>query len=92
MAAIMLFKLFKRKDDSPKESLVTKKEAESADRAVAKVLEVASKEQPRGKYNFCTDEQRAAIGKCAFENRATAAAKHFSKAWDIKVMNQPLGN
>ena len=30
------------------------KEVESADRALAKVLEVASKEQPRGKYNSYT--------------------------------------
>jgi len=66
-----------------------KKEAENADRAVATVLEAASK---RGKYNSYTFEQKAAIGKYAFENGATAAVKHYSKAWDMNVSNQPLGD
>ena len=47
MATVTLFKFFKCKE----EFLLTDKEAESADRAVAKVWEATSKEQPRGKYN-----------------------------------------
>ena len=39
-----------------------KEEAESADRAVAKVLEAASKKQHRRKCNSYTFEQRAVIG------------------------------
>ena len=77
MATVTLFKFFKRKE----ESLLTDKEAESAGRAVAKVLEATSKEQPRGKYNSYNDEQRAKIGKYAFENGATTAARHYSNAW-----------
>jgi len=78
MATVSLFnyKFFKHKDERKKQSLLTSKEVESADRAVAKVLEVASKEQPRGKYNSYTDEQRAEIGKYTFENGATTAARH----------------
>ena len=49
MAAIALFEFFKRKEDSPRDSLLMKKEAERADRAVAKVLEAASK---RGKIQL----------------------------------------
>ena len=78
MTTVTLFKFFKCKE----ESLLTDKEAESADRAVAKVLEATSKEQPRGKYNSYNDEQRAKIGKYAFENGATTAARHYSKGKD----------
>ena len=81
MATVTLFKFFKRKE----ESLLTNKEAESADRAVAKVLEATSKEQPQGKYNSYNDEQRAKIGKYAFENGATTAARHYSNAWGVKI-------
>ena len=62
MASVTLFKFFKRKDERKEGSLLTSKEFESADRAVAKVLEAASKEQPRGKYNSYTFRQRAEIG------------------------------
>jgi len=79
MATVTLFRFFKRKDERKKESLLTSK-VESADRAVAKVLGVASKEQPRGKYNSYTDEQRAEIGKYAFGNGAITAARHYSNA------------
>ena len=64
---------------------MTDKEAESADRAVAKVLEATSKEQPQGKYNSYDDKQRAKIGKYAFENGATTAARHYSNAWQVKI-------
>ena len=65
MAEVTLFKFFKRKDEQKEDSLLTTKEAESADRAVAKLLEVVSKEKPRGKYNSYTSEH-------AFENGPTA--------------------
>ena len=64
---------------------MTSKEVESTDRAVAKVLEIASKEQLRGKYNSYTDKQRAEIGKYAFENGATIAARHYSNVWGVKI-------
>jgi len=85
MATVTLFKFFKCKDEQKKESLLTSKEVESADRAGAKVLEVASKEQHQGKYNSYTNEQRAEIGKYAFENGATTAARHYSNAWSVKI-------
>jgi len=87
MATVTLFKFFKRKDDSQgkEESLLMSKEVESADRAVAKPLEAASKEQSRRKYNSYTDKQRAEIGKYAFENGATSAARHYSNAWGVKI-------
>ena len=61
------------------------KEFESADRAVAKVLEAASKEQPRGKYKSYTFEQRAEIGRYALYNGASAAARHYSNEWGINI-------
>ena len=48
IAAVTLFKFFKRKEQSIGSSLLTSKDIESADRAVAKALEAcaASKEVP----------------------------------------------
>ena len=85
MASVTLFKFFKRKDERKEGSLLTSKEVESADRAVAKVLETASKQQPRGKYNSYTFKQRAEIGKYAFYNGASAAARHYSNEWGINI-------
>ena len=39
----------------------------------------------RGKYNSCTTEERAQIGKNALENGNSRAARHFSKVLDLKV-------
>ena len=46
MAAVTLFKFFKRKEQSIGSSLLTSKDIESAGRAMAKALKVASKEVP----------------------------------------------
>ena len=85
MAAVTLFKFFKRKEQSIGSSLLTSKDIESADRAVAKALEAASKEVPRGKYNSYTDEQRAELGKYSLDNGPTTAAKHYSKVWGVNI-------
>ena len=89
MAAITLFKFFKRKEQpsgsSSRSSLLTTEEVKSADRAVAKALERATKEVPRGKYNSYTDEQRAELGKYAFDNGPTNAARHFTDTWGIPI-------
>ena len=81
-----LFKFLKWQEKSSKEnSLLARKEVESADKPVAKALESASKRTVRGKYNSYTPEQRAEIGKCAAENGATNAAKRYTAAWGITV-------
>ena len=90
MAAVTLFKFFKRKEQSIGSSLLTSKDIESADRAVAKALEAASKEVPRGKYNSYTDKQRAELGKYSLDNGPTTAAKHHSKV--LTSMNQLAGD
>ena len=70
-----LFKFFKRqvRPSKARDSLLTRKEVESAD--VAKALGSVSKQTVQGKYNSYTTEQRAEIGKYAVENGATNAAK-----------------
>ena len=83
-----LFKFFKRQDKPSEEtSLLSKNEVESADKAVAKALESASKCETvrRGKYNCYTPEQRAEIGKYATENGATKAVKRYTSAWGINI-------
>ena len=82
-----LFKFFKRQEKPSKagDSLLTRKEVESADKAVAKALGSASKQTIRGKYNSYTAEQRAEIGKYAAENGATNAAKRYTAAWGIRI-------
>ena len=66
-------------------SLLSRTEVESADNALAKALEPASKQTVRGKYNCYTPEQRTQIGKYATENGATNAAKHYTAAWGITI-------
>lgn len=82
-----LFKFgFKRQEKpSAANSLLSRKEVESADKFVAKSLESASKRTVRGKYNCYTPEQRAQIGKYAAENGATNAAKRYSASWGINI-------
>ena len=83
---MVLFKFLKRQEKSSKEnSLLARKEVESADKAVAKALESASKRTVRGKYNSYTPEQRVEIGKYAAENGATNAAKRYTAVWGITV-------
>lgn len=81
-----LFKFFKRQEKSVERNLLlSRTEVESADNAVAKALESASKRTIRGKYNCYTPEQRAQIGKYAAENGATNAAKRYTAAWGIAI-------
>ena len=81
-----LFKFFKRQEKPvERKSLLSRTEVESADNAVAKALESASKRIVRGKYNCYTPEQRAQIGKYATENGATNAAKRYTAAWWIAI-------
>ena len=79
MASVTLFKFFKHKDERKEGSLLTSKKFESADRAVHKVLEAASKEQPQGKYDSYTFE------RYALYNGASAAARHYSNEWGINI-------
>ena len=64
-----LFKFFKRQEKPfDLNSLLSRKEVESADKSVVKALESAAERTVRGKYNYYASEQRAQIGKYAAEN------------------------
>ena len=83
---MVLFKFFKWQEKlSEGNSLLTRKEVESADKAVVSALESASKQTVRGKYNSYTEEQKAEIGKYAAENGATNAAKRYTASWGIRI-------
>ena len=55
------------------------------DQAMAKALEAASKEVPRGKYNLYTDKQCAELGKYGLDNGPSTAARHFSEVWGMNI-------
>ena len=81
-----LIKFFKRQEKPfDPNSLLSRKEVESADKSVVKALESAAERTVRGKYNCYTSEQRAQIGKYAAENGPTNAAKRYTAMCGINV-------
>uniref|UniRef100_A0A1X7SKG7 Uncharacterized protein n=1 Tax=Amphimedon queenslandica TaxID=400682 RepID=A0A1X7SKG7_AMPQE len=74
-----LFKYFSRD---------TRKESTTIERKVQEKIQLLKEDKTgvtqRGKYNDYTPEQRARIGKFAYENGPTKAAKHFSQIAEMK--------
>ena len=79
-----LFKYFKWHTTSNSGSLLSRNDAEEANKTVAKALESTSKAS-WVKYNSYTSAQRAKIWKYTAENGATNAAKHFASKWTISL-------
>uniref|UniRef100_A0A1X7T1B3 Uncharacterized protein n=1 Tax=Amphimedon queenslandica TaxID=400682 RepID=A0A1X7T1B3_AMPQE len=67
----------------------TRKESTTIERKVQEKIQLLKEDKTgvtqRGKYNDYTPEQRARIGKYAYENGPTKAAKHFSQVLDKTV-------
>ena len=93
MRGMALFKFLKRKEKSFKEnSLLARKEVESADKAVAKALESASKRTVRGKYNNTLQNKGLKLVSMLLKTELPTQQSVTLQRGGLTLMNQQQGD